>query len=424
MPRRPWSSLKVHGMIRFLHTADIHLGMENYGRVDPATGLSSRLGDFLHSLDTALDYALRHEFDLVLLAGDVYKNRDPTPTVQREFARRVRRLSESGIVTFLLVGNHDLPNTPVRAHTVEIFDTLGVPNVYVARTPGLFRIATRHGDLQIAALPWVTPHTLLTKDEYRPMAPGELNGVMAERIEGLIDGMVAQLDPALPAVFTAHTAIDIAKTSTEHSMMLGNDIILPLSMVARPEFDYVALGHIHKRQVLFNRPPVIYPGSLERIDFGEERDEKSFVTVTLDPARPPGERAVEHAFHDSGARRFLTVEVEAAGADPTTAVLARLAERQDAIRDAIVRVVIKTGPEQEALLRDDEIRKALSGAAYIAAISREVDTPQRARFGDAPVEQMTPRQALELYLNTTDVPPDRAATLLHYATDLMSDSNE
>ena len=72
--------------LRILHLADIHLGMENYGRVDPVTGLSSRLGDFLRSLDQALDWALDNDVHLVLIAGDIFKNRDPTPTIQREFA--------------------------------------------------------------------------------------------------------------------------------------------------------------------------------------------------------------------------------------------------------------------------------------------------------------------------------------------------
>src|SRR4051812_25440338 len=189
-------------MIRILHLADIHLGMENYSRVDSATGLPSRLGDFLRSLDRALDYALDHEFDLVLLAGDVYKNRDPSPTIQREFARRIRRLSDAQIPTFLLVGNHDLPNTWARAHTVEIFDTLGVPNIWVANKPGRAVIPTRHGAVQIAALPWVTYHTLLTKDEFRTMGHDELQQVMVEKIEYVIDKMVEELDPALPAIFT------------------------------------------------------------------------------------------------------------------------------------------------------------------------------------------------------------------------------
>src|SRR3954454_13701294 len=247
-------------MLRILHLADIHLGMENYGRVDPATGLSSRLGDFLHSLDSALDYALEHEFDLVLLAGDVYKNRDPSPTIQREFARRIRRLSDAQILTFLLVGNHDLPNAWARAHTVEIFDTLAVPNVWVGDEAKIYTVPTAHGPVQIAALPWVTPNKLLTKDEFRSLPHREINGALVDRIEAIIDHMAEQLDPALPAIFTAHAAIDIAKTSSEHAMMLGNDVVLPLSMVTRPEFDYVALGHVHKYQVLFGHPPVVYPG--------------------------------------------------------------------------------------------------------------------------------------------------------------------
>ncbi|MDQ2809968.1 MAG: exonuclease SbcCD subunit D [Chloroflexota bacterium] len=409
-------------MIRILHLADIHLGMENYGRVDPATGLSSRLGDFLHSLDTALDYALDHAFDLVLLAGDVYKNRDPSPTVQREFARRVRRLSEAGIPTFLLVGNHDLPNAWARAHSVEIFDILGVPNVWVADEPGITVVPTAHGPLQIVALPWITHHKLLTKDEFRALPHRELNSVLVDRIEHVIDGMAEKLDPTVPALFTAHAAIDSAKTSSEHAMMLGDDVVLPLSLVRRTEFDYVALGHIHKYQILSENPPVVYPGSLERIDFGEERDAKGFVTVTLDETQPRGRRMVSHDFHDAGARRFVTVEVHTNGGNPNDAVLQRLAARADDIRDAIVRVVIKTNAEGESLLRDDEIRKALGEAAFIASVSREIDTPQRTRLGSQAVAELSPRDALALYLTTTNVPPDRAATLLQYAGLLLGDS--
>ncbi|MGI8586096.1 MAG: metallophosphoesterase family protein [Chloroflexia bacterium] len=406
-------------MIRILHLADIHLGIENYGRVDPATGLSTRLGDFLRSLDTALDYAITNDFDLVLLAGDVYKNRDPSPTIQREFARRIRRLSEAGVPTFLLVGNHDLPNTLARAHTVEIFDTLGVRNVWVARNEGLTTIPTAHGPVQIAALPWVTHHKLLTKDEYRGYSHRELNGIIVDKIESMIDRMAESLDPTLPAIFTAHAGIDIAKTSSEHTMMLGEDFVLPLSMVARPEFDYVALGHIHKYQVLFQQPPVVYPGSLERIDFGEERDEKGFVTVELDETRPRGSREVQHKFHPSGARRFVTVEVHTNGSSPNEAVLRSLAAHADKIRDAVVRVVIKTTAEQEGLLRDDEIRRALGEAAYVASVSREVERTQRTRLGDQAIEQLTPREALQIYLSTTNVPSERAATLLEYADRLL-----
>ena len=72
--------------MRILHFSDLHIGVENYGRIDPTTGLSTRLGDFLAALDQVVDFALENDVDLVLLAGDVYKGRDPSQTHQREFA--------------------------------------------------------------------------------------------------------------------------------------------------------------------------------------------------------------------------------------------------------------------------------------------------------------------------------------------------
>ena len=98
--------------MRVLHFSDLHIGVENYGRTDPETGLSTRLGDFLDSLDQVVEFALNEGVDLVLLAGDAYKGRDPTQTHQREFAKRLNRLSQAQIPTFLLGGNHDQEECP------------------------------------------------------------------------------------------------------------------------------------------------------------------------------------------------------------------------------------------------------------------------------------------------------------------------
>ena len=76
--------------IRLLHFADLHVGMENYGRLDPATGVNGRVLDFLHRFDELIDYGLEREVDVVIFAGDAFKARTPTPTYQRAFARRRR----------------------------------------------------------------------------------------------------------------------------------------------------------------------------------------------------------------------------------------------------------------------------------------------------------------------------------------------
>src|SRR3972149_8887663 len=141
--------------MKVLHFADLHLGIESSGTVAPDTGLSSRLADVLKVLDQLVDYAVDCGVDLVVFCGDAYKSRDPSQTQQRELAKRVRRLSEAGIPMLMVVGNHDLPNAPGRANTLEIFHTLSVSNIYVASKPAVHLVQTRGGPVQIAALPWL-----------------------------------------------------------------------------------------------------------------------------------------------------------------------------------------------------------------------------------------------------------------------------
>lgn len=93
--------------MKIVHFADLHLGVENYGHINPENGLSSRLEDFLAALDELVDYAINQKVDLVLFCGDAYKTREPSQTQQREFALRIRRLSEGGVPLFLIIGNHD-----------------------------------------------------------------------------------------------------------------------------------------------------------------------------------------------------------------------------------------------------------------------------------------------------------------------------
>src|SRR5512139_296133 len=143
--------------LRILHFADAHIDMANYGRHDPETGLPLRVIDFLKSLDEIVDTAIAEKVDLVLFAGDAYKDRNPAPTFQREWGRRLMRLSRAGIPTLLLVGNHDLSPSLGRAHALETFDTLEVPHVRVIEKPAFFRPQDLEGlPLQVIALPWIS----------------------------------------------------------------------------------------------------------------------------------------------------------------------------------------------------------------------------------------------------------------------------
>jgi len=404
--------------IRVVHFADVHLGVENYGRLDPHTGLSSRLTDFLRAMDRVIDAALDEEADLVVFAGDAYRTRDPSPTSPREFARRMRRLSRAGLPTILVAGNHDMPNAVGRAHTMEIFDTLEVENVYVARRPGVFDIETRHGTVQVGTLPWIVRNALLSREEYKNKNLQEVMALLQERVEKLLDGesgLVANLDPGVPHILVAHGTVQGAAYGSERGVMLGQDMILPLGLFKNPHWDYVALGHIHRHQEIEpdRFPPVVYSGSVERIDFGEEREDKGFVVAEVE------RESCSWTFRKLDARRFVTVRVTADGDDPTAQVVHEI--EQKSIADAVVRVIIRTTADQDVLIRESEIRRTLRSAFYVAAIVHDVVRPERMRLGDQEdIASMTPLEVLERYLQVKQTPPERIAVLNRYAETLLA----
>ena len=409
--------------MRILHFSDVHIGVESYGSTDPSTGLSTRLMDFLATFDEVVDYALDNAVDLVLFAGDAYKSRDPSQTHQREFARRIARLSQGGVPVFLLVGNHDLPHVASRATALDIFPTLSVPNVTIGDRLDTYVVDTAAGLLQVVALPWIRRSAFLAREETRSLTIDQINRQLQERVTNLLAWQIESLDPSLPAVLTAHVSLNTAKTSSEQSMLLGRDPVLMQSALARPELDYVALGHIHKQQTLSQNPHVVYSGSLERIDFGEENDEKGFCVIDLDAAAPRGQRLVDFRLQPVGARRFLTIEVEVdAGEDPTQEAIKAIARRQ--VADAVVRVRITMPQEVEAQLRESEVREALSEAHFVAPIVRDVTRERRTRLGATTVEGLSPQEALRLYLETAKVPVERAQILMGYAERLISEEAE
>lgn len=401
--------------IRILHLADIHLGVESYGTLDPATGVSRRVGDFLHNLDLAVEEAVRGDIDLVLMAGDYYRTRDPNPTFQREFARRIRRLSEAGLPVFMLTGNHDLPAAQGRASSIEIFEALGVPGVVTARRPEVFRLETRRGPLQILALPWITRAAFLTRDELRGKTIAEIDAMILEAADRIVRAKLAELDPALPHVMAVHGTVQGAVWGSERQVMLGQDLVLPRAMVMDPAIDYVALGHIHKHQVLSHEPLTIYPGSIDRVDFGEAKEDKGYVVAEV------WRGGARYQFRPLPARRFVDLELTAAGEMPTPALLAAIEQAQ--VADAVVKLVVNVPPELDGQVDFGAIRAACRHASFVAAITKKLTRTFRRGGRDGRfAEELTPLEALEAYLQSRDETPERIKSLLELAEPLVREA--
>ncbi len=405
--------------IKLLHLADIHVGMENYGRLDSKSGLNSRVVDFLRRMSQAIDIALEREVDVCIFAGDAYKNQRPNPTYQREFARRIKRLADNGVPVVMLVGNHDMASADRAASSLDIFGVLDVPGVIVAGREAVHQVTCRRGQpLQVAAVPYPQRNRLLAHDEFRNMTLDDLDmalgNIMHENLSDL--AAEAQEKPDIPAVLTAHLSVSEAKHGSEQSVMIGRDVVMLKSLLADPTWDYVALGHIHKHQELNGgqHPPIVYPGSLERIDFGEEGERKGFVMVDLERGQANWE------FIPVQARPFVTIRINVTPSDdPMTGILDELEAHN--VEGAVVRVIIKAAEAQEVLLDDRTIRQTLHEAAFIASIVHDVDRAHRHRLGAESAEELTPKEALEFYLDSKNTPAARKSELMRYAEAIFLD---
>ena len=403
--------------MKLLHFADAHIDMANYGRHDPETGLPLRVLDFLKSLDTIVDTAIDEKVDLVIFAGDTYKDRSPAPTYQREWGKRIYRLSEAGIPTILLVGNHDLSPATGRAHAIQEFATLQIPHVRVAAIPQFFSAEDLGIPAQVIALPWVNKSGMVALSQM-----SEVEGdKVYDKLEGfrgeVVESFFEQIDPELPVILTAHASVQGAKFGAERMVMLGNDLVLSGSLVKDPRLDYVALGHIHKPQNLNegNHPPVIYPGSIERVDFGEADDDKFFITAEI----TRGQAEVQWR-KLTGIRPFLSFY-----AKPKTEIgimddLIQKLSPKEKLKDAIVRLVVEYPREWDTLIDEPTLRK-FTREAFEFHLVKKPQIESRIRLAaDQAVNSLSPLALLEQYWKTVQTEGDDAEALQALAQGIIN----
>ncbi|MBN3949231.1 MAG: exonuclease SbcCD subunit D [Nostoc sp. NMS7] len=408
-------------MIKILHLSDIHMGSGfSHGRINPATGLNSRLEDFVNTLSKCIDRALTDAVDMVIFGGDAFPDATPPPYVQQAFASQFRRLMDANIPTVLLVGNHDQHSQGQGGASLNIYRTLGVPGFVVGDTLTTHCIETRNGKVQVITLPWLTRSTLMTRQETEGLSLAEVNQLLTERLRVVLEGEIRRLDPDVPTVLLAHLMADNATLGAERFLAVGKGFTLPLSLLTRPCFDYVALGHVHRHQNLnkSNNPPVIYPGSIERVDFSEEKEDKGYVMLELERG------SAEWEFCPLTVRTFQTIEVDVSKTDDPQVVLMKAIAKYD-IQDAVVRLIYKLRSEQMDLIDSSSLHTALSLAHTYTIQAELVSQLARPRIPELSASSsIDPMEALKTYLNNREDLKDIAASMLDAAQKLLTDDVE
>ncbi|MEM9087246.1 MAG: exonuclease subunit SbcD [Cyanobacteria bacterium P01_F01_bin.53] len=403
-------------MVKILHLSDIHMGGGfSHGRLNPETGLNTRLEDFTLALRRCVDSAIAQKVDLVLFGGDAFPDATPPPYIQQAFASEFCRLVEAKIPTVLLVGNHDQHTHGSGGASLCIYRTLGVPGFIVGDTLTTHRIDTNGGPIQVITLPWLTRSTLLTRPETQGLSMGEVGELLLDKLRVVLEGELRKLDKTIPTVLLAHLMTDTARYGAEQFLAVGKGFTVPMAILARDCFDYIALGHVHKYQEVCKSPLAIYPGSIERLGFSEEKEEKGYILLEVEKGKATAE------FCRLPARVFQTLEIDLTKKeDPQGALLGAIAKEN--IEEKVIRLIYKLRADQVDDINNSELSEALSVAHSHTIQPQLVSQLSRPRLPELGVDSsLSPMSALEAYLANREDLNALAPDILEAAQGLLNE---
>lgn len=394
--------------VRFVHTADIHFGMENYGKIDSKTGIHTRLLDFQNAFNICIDNAINQNVDFFLFAGDAYKTATPSPTQQKLFIECLLRLFKAHIPIVMILGNHDHPMSFGKTHALDLFSQLPVDGFHVISKPQTIVLQTKSGPVQIVGIPWPTRSSIALNAMTGDASSEDVSSYISRAVSNIIQHHAAQLDPELPAVLAAHLTVGSALFSgSEKRAITGRDPIFLPSQLAIAPFDYVALGHLHRYQNLNEggHPAIIYSGSLERIDFGERHEEKGYCLVTIHD-----KKRTTHDFIKVPIRQFLQIDINLHENKSQTEQIIDVVKQHN-FDNAIVKIVYRLPANVADKVDTRVIQNVCENALHLIGIfpiHQLITREQRL----AVHEDMNLETVLKLYFTSKQMPSQRIEQLI------------
>ena len=405
--------------VKILHFADAHIDAYTGGRIDPTNGFSFHTNDFLKALDEIVDTAVAEQVQLVLFAGDAYRSAAPVPTFQREWQRRLIRLSQAKIPMLMIPGNHDISNSSFKASALQELDTLQVPYLHLAaKGVHLYTPQELNGvPLQVLAVPWMPLSLLAARDKENKKTPEERAAEMENEIVRRIQRGIEQADPGLPLILLTHYAVQGSKYPSGQTAELGRDVTLSRSLVCDPAFSYTALGHIHLFQDLNEgqQPPVVYPGSIERVDYGEAKEKKGFIIAEVE------NHHAQYCFRELHTRRMYNLQYEAKDAETMQEDLLDLLPSSDEAQDAMIRLTVAYPHEFESKIIERELRKQVEGALDFQ-LKRKPVYENRMRIQSKNISSLTPKDLLTTYCQVTKTNETETEALCTLAEEIFRET--
>ena len=326
---------------------DVHEGRTYDIRIDAVTGVSARTLDLHNNLVRATKHAIDNKAPLFILLGDVFDRTNVAP-IFREYVRQdvIEPLGEAGINVIILAGNHDQPRVFQRGTSIDDFS--GYPHVSIFRKPSCITETIAGRKLCLIVMPFLYPDSLLEQaGNTAPEISEDQRIAVSQEILGKSSKTEAEARILLAHYYFAGAEV----SNTQYPEAEMGEVEFTSTMI--PEnLDLALFGHVHLHQTREAKGvPVVFAGALERIDWGERKSEKGFLTV--DPT------SMKWRFHPVPTREMLEirVKVEAGDKDPTSTILEEI--RSD-LKEAMVRLFVELPTAMRPLVREDTIAEKLA----------------------------------------------------------------
>lgn len=329
--------------MKFLHTADWHIGKTLKGR--------DRLDEQYAVVRQIIEHAREHRVDAVLIAGDLYDSSAPTAKAQQLVVRALLALRDTGAKVIAIAGNHDNAATfDAYEPLMNAVDITVVGRVRPAADGGVVSFDARStGErVNVAVLPFLSQRYAVKAAQLVASTPAELSRDYDAMVREVIDALAASFTPDAVNVMMAHlTVVGGAFGGGERQAQSIFEYHVPAAAFPA-HAHYVALGHLHRRQTLPAPAPVVYSGSPFAVDFGEQDNIPVVCLVQASPTTPA--RITDLAV--TAGRRLRTVH----------GTVAEIVSRAEEFTDDFLRVFIRE-PARAGLR--EEITDALPGALEV-----------------------------------------------------------
>ncbi|MDE2444189.1 MAG: exonuclease SbcCD subunit D [Methanocorpusculum sp.] len=255
--------------MKLIHTADLHLGKQLCGY--------SILTDQEFILHQITEIAIREKADGLLIAGDIFDTAVAGRTAIDLLNRFLTELKDAGIAVFMISGNHDSPERIHYASDIMAGCSIHISGIYDCdRDIRIVDVHDSYGPLHICLLPYLDPASVRSSGRFD-----------AEQITTFDDAVAAvltkiPLNPDERYIAVAHqfvTGLGTTPSSSESERIIVGGIE-QVDAGHFTEFEYVALGHLHKPQKV-GLPTIRYAGSPLKYSPSECGSAKSVTLVEL-----------------------------------------------------------------------------------------------------------------------------------------------